>query len=818
MSAASSERATATERPRRVSSRRASHPRATTAAGTSAILLATTASNEHDCAATLEIDGTTILGRLLEQLETLEVARASIITRPQWVAALERAAAASGIEAKVVGSESVASDLRAVADLATAAPRSLLIARGDALTQREALAGLFADPRIVTGILVSGSKSRGAWSFRTRSARGRVIGAASPYHREDGSGPYFLGLLKVDARDRSALVSVAQRLADMVQAPPPLWKEEFKRKSTEWRMRLWSAAREDPTAPRPGPEVWPSLPLDEQATELLGRRVEVSRNDVVSLLLVGLVRSDVQIAARHLRGFYYGRPLSRQAVDEASQALGELDEDEVALDAAVKGSDGFFTTFFVSTYSRYIARFAARRGWTPNAISVVSMLVGIAAAGGFATGSRTGLVVGAVLAYFAFMLDCVDGQLARYTRQFSKLGAWLDSVLDRAKEYVIFAGLALGATRGFDDNVWLLAASAMALQTARHALDFSYSAGQRAVLASTKPLPLEQPGGSRGAPASASEDGELAGVVETEPAAVPRSRRRAARAVARRLLRTLGRLDRWRLTYWVKRIIVLPIGERFGLIAVTAAFFSPRVTFLALLSWGAVAAAYALLGRMVRSVVRSHDKGRDVSGAFNALQTYRDDGPLARAIGAVAAKAVPLNEVALALIGAGVLAAAAATLKQPVPDLLLAVVAAVVLIGAGSARSHFGRFAWVVPPLLRALEYGFLIRLTVLAEPDALPLCFALLAALAFHHYDTVYRIRQQGVAPPHWIGLIGGGWDARMLIAVVLAAVGLLGPGMLVAGAVLGTIYVTESISGWRRHVRAARPAVVDEEEGADE
>ena len=46
----------------------------------------------------------------------------------------------------------------------------------------------------------------------------------------------------------------------------------------------------------------------------------------------------------------------------------------------------------------------------------------------------------------AFVFDCVDGQLARYTRQFSTLGAWLDATFDRAKEYTVFAGLAVGST------------------------------------------------------------------------------------------------------------------------------------------------------------------------------------------------------------------------------------------------------------------------------------------------------------------------------------------------------------------------------------
>ena len=141
----------------------------------------------------------------------------------------------------------------------------------------------------------------------------------------------------------------------------------------------------------------------------------------------------------------------------------------------MKSTDGFFTTFLVSPYSKYIARWAARRGWTPNFVTCLSMLVGVLAAVAFATGDRWGLVLGAVLLQAAFTLDCVDGQLARYTRTFTPLGAWLDSIFDRGKEYVVYAGLAFGA----GDDVWLLAAAALALQTTRHAGDFAFNARAR---------------------------------------------------------------------------------------------------------------------------------------------------------------------------------------------------------------------------------------------------------------------------------------------------------------------------------------------------
>jgi Family of unknown function (DUF5941) len=154
---------------------------------------------------------------------------------------------------------------------------------------------------------------------------------------------------------------------------------------------------------------------------------------------------------------------------------------------------------------------------------------------------------------------------------------------------------------------------------------------------------------------------------------------------------------------------------------------------------------------------------------MTALATYRDDGPLARWV----AGALPRGE--------GV-----------------------------------GPLAWLVPPAVRTLEYGFLIALTALAEPEAMPICFAFLGVLAFHHYDTVYRLRHQDQAPPAWVQAAGGGWDGRMLAASVLAAVGALEIGLLVASVALALLYVSESASSWVRFLRA-RPHLSPEDDEGD-
>jgi phosphatidylglycerophosphate synthase len=214
--------------------------------------------------------------------------------------------------------------------------------------------------------------------------------------------------------------------------------------------------------------------------------------------------------------------------------------DRARLDAAVKADDSFFTTFLVSPYSKYVARWAAHRGLTPNAVTTASLGLGLLAAAAFATGQRPGLIAGAVLLQLAFTADCVDGQLARYTHTFSLLGAYLDSMFDRTKEYAVYAGLALGAATG----VWLLAAAALALQTCRHMLQLSW----REVVPPTA-------GG-----------------------------------------RPTGR------TVWLRKAIALPIGERFAAISLAAALSGAHTVFVVLLAWGGVAAAYEVAGRLARSL------------------------------------------------------------------------------------------------------------------------------------------------------------------------------------------------------------------------
>jgi len=96
---------------------------------------------------------------------------------------------------------------------------------------------------------------------------------------------------------------------------------------------------------------------------------------------------------------------------------------------------------------------------SPNAVSVTSFLVAVAAALGFAQGSW---LAAGLLAQAASILDGVDGEIARLKFQASRYGAYFDAILDRYADGLIILGMTYGwyATSP-EPWVWLLGALAL---------------------------------------------------------------------------------------------------------------------------------------------------------------------------------------------------------------------------------------------------------------------------------------------------------------------------------------------------------------------
>jgi hypothetical protein len=277
---------------------------------------------------------------------------------------------------------------------------------------------------------------------------------------------------------------------------------------------------------------------------------------------------------------------------------------------------------------------------------------------------------------------------------------------------------------------------------------------------------------------------------------------------------------------WLRRMIILPIGERWALIAVLTACTTPRITFVVLLVGCALAACYTTAGRVLRSLTR---KARRTDRAAQALADLADSGPLAvgcAAVGRRAGVSLPgFARPALALLGTCVLPATA--LWTPVGSVwpLLAALLYVLTSGFAVAGRLSGVLDWLIPPLFRTAEYVLVLILAVLAARDgadgAVPAAFGLVAAVAYHHYDTVYRIRGGTGAPPKWLVRATGGHEGRAL-AVSLAAVLWLGGdsrgqgggegftiALTVLAAVIAAVVLVESIRFW---VSSKAPAVHDE------
>ena len=195
------------------------------------------------------------------------------------------------------------------------------------------------------------------------------------------------------------------------------------------------------------------------------------------------------------------------------------------------------------------------------------------------------------------------------------------------------------------------------------------------------------------------------------------------------------------------------------------------------------------------------------------LHEYRDDGVAAQALGRIG-RALPVPSFLLVGLGmAGVLALAASQGDTASDGVIAAGIAwLIVLAGIAGGRPHTDRFAWAVPGFLRVGEYAGLLWIAANAGDSGPAGAFALIAALTFRHYDLVYRQRYQGVAPPRWVQLVGGGWDGRLVVAWLMLLAGALPGGMFVLAGALGSLFVAECAMSWAR--LSAGPVSVYEDE----
>ena len=303
---------------------------------------------------------------------------------------------------------------------------------------------------------------------------------------------------------------------------------------------------------------------EEIATALQNAATFKAKGNAIDLVLVALTRAMIKVDAAEVWAAPYCRSSNATVREETKRSISQLNMGRVRLRMANRANDGFFSVFFLRKFSKILTWVAVKVGATPNQVTLISFGIGLYSAYAFSQGTFWQIFLGAVLLQLSIIVDCVDGELARYTRKFSQLGAWLDAVTDRVKEYMVFLGLAIGAEKNGKD-LWIPALSMMLIQTFRHLSDYNYARVVRIRAEAEFAQPVDYLA-------------DFDGIVPTE------------------------REPKGRLRYWLGKIIQFPIGERWLVISVSAVIGGAAFTFTIMPILAAISAIVVFRGRVIKTL------------------------------------------------------------------------------------------------------------------------------------------------------------------------------------------------------------------------
>ena len=440
--------------------------------------------------------------------------------------------------------------------------------------------------------------------------------------------------------------------------------------------------------------------------------------------------------------------------------LGELSERGVGIRVLDDGpdGDGVVARWIVGPVARDVARWAAGRQLAPAALLGISLGLALLAAAWFSEPATRAQVLASVALLVSFTAARAADQLTVTERPIPAV-RWLAAAAGMLTELAVLAALAVscGLTPAAQDGldgiyggslrntvvatwggggqigVWRLAVAVMLLFGARRLAEECYE-----------------------------------GVARASGKILPRPHRRL-----------------------IGQVITLPVGERVVVIVVTAVCFGPRLTFLVLLAWGAVAAGYILASQLA-AAAKLAAAGK-LEHARGVLPAYRGDGPIAHWIGGVVRGQLPPLPPLLVglLVTCNLVALGVADLSGL---LIFGPVLALLLAALGARHPHDGRLDWLVPALLLTGEGVFLTGLG-LARHVWLPVIFALLAAVVLRHADLAYRARVGRGIPDDKYGL---GWDGRILLAGFAALLGIVPFAYAVLAAWLWLLAGWDFLGGW--------------------
>ena len=286
------------------------------------------------------------------------------------------------------------------------------------------------------------------------------------------------------------------------------------------------------------------LRLSQNQREAIIETLEKVKNSeaygqAIDIVLVALVRAAIVVTPASLTGAPYIRSADEVAKVKVQDEINGLNIARLRLKMANRANDGMFSVFVLRKFSKLFTWAAVRLKMTPNQVTLISFAVGLLSAYAFSRGTFWTIFAGAILLQLSIIIDCADGELARYTRKFSGLGAWLDAITDRIKEYLVFFALAYGADKNGRD-LWIPAMFMMVFQTFRHLSDYNFARINKVRSTNLPVIDFNQ-----------ASDGHI----------------------------PVDKVKKSRLEYWLKKAIQFPIGERWLVISASSIIGGAGFTF-----------------------------------------------------------------------------------------------------------------------------------------------------------------------------------------------------------------------------------------------
>ena len=194
-------------------------------------------------------------------------------------------------------------------------------------------------------------------------------------------------------------------------------------------------------------------------------------------------------------------------------------------DRTYKQRDAWWTVLLVDPLAVRLVRLVAPYRWiTPNLLSGLAFLLGLATAWCFFQADRWSLVAGAVLFHLSFVVDCMDGKIARLNGTGSMFGAWFDFMFDRIRVLICAVALLGGQYAATGNVAWVwLCAAVIGLDLFRY-VDGSQMAKTKASMAQQ----LHEMRGEPMVPTAVDDEGETEEPVRIGPARSPYERVRNA--------------------------------------------------------------------------------------------------------------------------------------------------------------------------------------------------------------------------------------------------------------------------------------------------